>query len=326
MDKRTLMPMRKILISLLILFAAIPFVSARSQPDSAHLDYIAKWSKTAVEEMYYSKIPASIIMAQALHESRYGTSELAVKANNHFGIKCQSEWYGKRYTYQDDDDNTCFRQYDSPEESFRDHSDFLMKRPRYAFLFDLDPHDYTAWAYGLKKAGYATNPQYAQILIKLIEDYKLYLLDTVQLPAEPMNSIARAHVANPVQKATPPEPAVFHRNRINFVIAAPGDDIASLTKKHHLLRWEIRKYNELPRGKKLVPGQLVYIQPKRRQAEQAYSFHTVEKGETMYSISQVYGIKLKWLYRRNRMKPGTEPRLGQELWLRGMKPETKRSR
>jgi hypothetical protein len=183
--------------------------------------------------------------------------------------------------------------------------------------------DYAAWAHGLKKAGYATNPMYASILIKLIEDYKLFLLDTMQPAMEPMISADNNSIPNRIPLAVAMEPKLFHRNRIDFIVTAPGDNIRKLTAELNLLNWQIRKYNEIPRKMDVKPGQLIYLQPKRRQAEAGYTFHTAEKGETMYSIAQVYGIKVKWLYWRNRMKMGTQPKNGQEIWLRGMKPTRK---
>lgn len=313
------MDLRKPVQMIFVLLFIIQTVTAFSQTDSAHWNYIHQYSQDAISEMYFSKIPASITMAQALHESRYGTSELAVKANNHFGIKCQSEWTGKRYTYQDDDNNTCFRHYDSVDESYRDHSLFLMKRPRYATLFQLDPADYAGWAHGLKAAGYATNPRYAFILIKLIEDYRLFMLDGMQPVVEPMNSIADHPLPNRIPEAVASEPKVFHRNRIDFIVAGLGDNIKKLTAELEMLNWELRRYNEIPRDQDIRPGQVVYLQPKRRKAESGYTFHTAEKGETMYSIAQMYGIKTRWLYKRNNMKMGTEPEPGQEIWLRGMR-------
>jgi len=318
------MNLRKPVQIYLIILLVIQSVVVFSQTDSAHWDYISKYSQAAITEMYYSKIPASITMAQALHESRYGTSELAVKANNHFGIKCQSEWTGKRYTYKDDDSNTCFRLYDSVAESFRDHSNFLMYRPRYAFLFQLDPADYTAWAHGLKKAGYATNPNYASILIKFIEDYNLFHLDAMPAVMEPLNSIADNAIPNNVREAAHPEPKVYRRNRIKFLVTGEGDNIKNLTYNLGMHNWEIRKYNEIPKNQDVRPGQVIYLQPKRMKAERGYSSHEAEKGESMYSIAQLYGIKLKWLYKRNHMQQGTQPKAGQQIWLRGMKPGKKR--
>ena len=291
-----------------------------AQTDDQHWNYIKKYSKTAVSEMYFSKVPASITMAQALHESRFGTSELAVNANNHFGIKCQSDWTGKRYTYQDDDNNNCFRWYDSVSESYRDHSKFLMTRPRYAFLFTLNPTDYVGWAQGLKQAGYATNPQYARILIRLIEDYKLFLLDTMQRAAEPMVAVTGNLIPNRIPAASAPSQKVFLRNRVKCTVVKEGDNIATITSKLGYASWEIRKYNEIGKADDVIPGQLIYLQPKRSKAESAYHSHTVKKGESMYDISQLYGIKLKCLYWRNRMVPGTQPRVGQEIWLRGRRP------
>lgn len=314
------MNFRKTVKIFFVLLLVAESVAAFPQTDSTHWNYIKKYTQAAINEMYYSRIPASITMAQALHESRYGTSELAVKANNHFGIKCQNVWTGKQYTYQDDDANTCFRHYDSVAQSYRDHSDFLMTRPRYAFLFELNPTDYVAWAHGLKKAGYATNPNYAPILIKLIEDYKLYMLDTMQPALEQITSVAGSSLPNKVPGAVASEAKVFHRNRIEFFIVRPGDNIAKLTKELGLLKWEIRKYNEIGPSDDVHPGQLIYLQPKRRQAESGYNSHTAEKGESMYDIAQMYGVRLKCLYKRNRMVPGVQPQSGQVIWLRGMRP------
>lgn len=161
--------------SLLALAAAL--LSA----DTPQEAYVEKWAKVAVSEMYRSGVPASITLAQGLLESRYGLSELATKGNNHFGIKCHKDWKGKSMAYDDDEKGECFRVYGSADESFRDHSDFLRYRDRYKFLFDLETKDYKGWAYGLKKAGYATDPNYPTKLIKYIEDYRLYEYDSMTL-------------------------------------------------------------------------------------------------------------------------------------------------
>ena len=164
------------ILSLLLMTAAA--VHADGPDKSPQTVYIEHFATLAVEEMYRSGVPASITLAQGLLESRYGLSELAVKGNNHFGIKCHSNWNGKKMYHDDDRKGECFRMYSSPEESFRDHSDFLRYRDRYKFLFDLEPTDYKGWAHGLKKAGYATDPAYPQKLIRLIEDYDLHEYDT----------------------------------------------------------------------------------------------------------------------------------------------------
>ena len=144
-------------------------------------EYIQKWAPTAVREMYRSGVPASITLAQGILESRYGLSPLAAEGNNHFGIKCHKDWTGKKQYHDDDEKGECFRVYDDADESFRDHSDFLRYRDRYKFLFEFPTTDYKSWAYGLKKAGYATDPGYPGKLIKYIEDYKLNEYDTMSL-------------------------------------------------------------------------------------------------------------------------------------------------
>lgn len=164
----------------ILLFLLTAVISAFAAPDAGktpQVKYIDRYSALAIDEMYRSGVPASITLAQGLLESRYGLSELATKGNNHFGIKCHNNWQGGKVYHDDDKKGECFRKYDSPEESFRDHSDFLRYRDRYKFLFDLEVNDYKGWAHGLKKAGYATDPAYPAKLIKLIEDYKLYRYD-----------------------------------------------------------------------------------------------------------------------------------------------------
>ena len=166
---------------------AFLFCAALSYAQNIDIErYVRDWAPTAVREMYRSGVPASITLAQGILESRYGNSPLATEGNNHFGIKCHKGWEGKTMAYDDDEKGECFRVYDSAAESFRDHSDFLRYRDRYKFLFEFSTTDYKAWAYGLKKAGYATDPSYPEKLIRYIEDYKLYEYDTVeedQLPA-----------------------------------------------------------------------------------------------------------------------------------------------
>ncbi len=297
-----------------------PVLHSVAQTDSTQEAYIRQYAIWAVREMQYSSIPASIKMAQALVESNAGQSELALMANNHFGVKCQMVWTGPRYFYDDDEKDDCFRAYQSAQESYRDHSHFLMYRDRYKSLFNLDPRDYKAWSHGLKAAGYATNPNYAQMLINVIERYKLYQLDHWLPEVEPVNSTSGLQVtpstALPYVK---PEVRSFTRNRIEFVIARPDDTVEKLTKELGKLRWEIRRYNDLTTSHELVPGEIVYLQPKKRQAEDGFSTHHVQDGENMRFIAQHYGIKLKWLYKRNRMKPGSEPGPGEIIWLRGWK-------
>src|SRR5215208_705636 len=164
--------MKKHKLLLTILFALTGNVLLAQSPETIK-KYIATYKDIAIEEMQRTGVPASITLAQGIHETGAGTSDLVVRSNNHFGIKCKTEWTGAVVYHDDDARGECFRKYDDPIDSYRDHSDFLKNRPYYTSLFKLDPTDYTAWASGLKKAGYATNPKYEQILIKLIEDYDL---------------------------------------------------------------------------------------------------------------------------------------------------------
>lgn len=295
---------------------------AQKVPERA--EYIAKYSQLAVDEMRRSGIPASITMAQAILESSIGRSDLATKANNHFGIKCHVGWSGDRFYYDDDEKDECFRVYANAEESFKDHSIFLLTRDRYKGLFDLDINDYKAWSHGLKEAGYATNPVYAHLLIKIIEEEELYLLDNWIPPAVSRNRTdddVFFHHEEPVHVPTAYPMPLYNRNRIDFVVAEPGETVESLTEKLNMLSWEIRKYNELDDNEEIRAGSIVYLQPKRRQAARGFDFYVAKEGETVYSISQHFGVKMKWILKRNNMEEGDEPTEGQKIWLRGNKPD-----
>ncbi len=265
-------------------------------------------------------IPASIKLAQGMLESNYGNSTLATEANNHFGIKCHSDWKGRRIYHDDDRKNECFRKYDNPIESFHDHSEFITKSRRYNFLFDYETTDYKAWAKGLKKAGYATSPTYARKLIEMIERYKLYNYD-----AKPSARVAYDQETRELgnvdnYKISSPGHTVQSRNRIDYIIVREGDTYRSLTEELELMPWELRKYNELDSKHDLEPGQILYLQPKRNKAARGYDIHIVKEGDTMHSIAQMYGIKLDKLYKRNRMEEGASPEPGTKIYLRNKKP------
>jgi len=311
----------KVKLLLVILFL-ISF-AASAQKKITREEYINKYKDIAIFQMRTQGVPASIILAQGLLESDNGNSPLAVKANNHFGIKCHKSWNGATMYIDDDSKNECFRKYSNPQKSYNDHSDFLRGARRYSSLFDLEPTDYKGWAYGLKKAGYATNPHYAEMLIKIIEDNNLYIYDKgiaveVESPSKGMGDLVDIdHFVIDLNKHR----KVYTRNRIKYIVVKKGDNYASLTKELELMPWQLAKYNEINRDSALKEGQEIYIQPKRCRAEVNHSTHVVEKGETMYSISQMYGIKLKSLYRKNRMKFGEQPEVGQVLQLRKRKPQ-----
>jgi LysM repeat protein len=302
--------------------------------------YIEAYKGIAVSEMKRSGVPASITLAQGMLESDYGRSTLARMGNNHFGIKCHNDWRGQTIRQHDDRRNECFRKYQKAEDSFYDHSDFLRSGSRYSFLFDLDPKNYKAWAHGLKKAGYATNPDYAGLLIRKIEENRLYLLDesytasgagphaqSRQMEIQAKQGTGTAAQKAPVQEVNVTFGAVMARvpriqenNKLQYIIVKEGDTREKIEKEFQMLRWELARYNELKSDFVPVTGQILYLQPKRDKAEAGKDFHTVADGDTMYKISQIYGIQLGYLLEMNRMQEGTEPVPGQKIWLRNIKP------
>lgn len=296
-------------------------------------EYIETYKDLAISEMKRSGIPASITLAQGLLESANGNSRLATQANNHFGIKCHNDWDGKEIYHDDNRKDECFRHYNNAKDSYLDHTDFLMTRSRYAFLFEYKSTDYESWAKGLRKAGYATDPKYPQLLISLIERYNLHQYDTGVSVSKNTVSTPKTTTAkksnSPSGKSSRPDTEftvaikgsveIQENNRTRFVRAKQGDTYASLSKELDMMAWQLPKYNETLNVKPLQEGDVVYLQPKRRKAARGYNSHIVEIGETMYSISQQYGIKLKRLYIMNRMTEGTEPEIGQQLNLRKKK-------
>jgi LysM repeat protein len=299
--------------TLIILFLFVS-ADAQSQPSERRIsraEYIETWKETAIYNMQEFGIPASITLAQGILESGDGNSALARYANNHFGIKCHG-WEGPTYIQDDDTKDECFRKYYDASESYRDHSLFLTSRSRYSELFQLKPADYKGWAHGLKKAGYATNPKYAFLLIKIIEDNNLHEYDKAQK--------AKKHI--PKREDDPRNELVvdlrrevkIHPNNIKFVVAKKGDTPASIASEMDMGPWQIKKYNDLDKGSALNDGDIIYLQPKRNRGSK--DMHKVKAGETMRDISQKYGIKLKKLYRKNRMDFGTQPEVGQELSLK----------
>jgi LysM repeat protein len=297
-------------------------------------EYILTYKDVAINEMNRSGIPASITLAQGMLESDNGNSTLANKANNHFGIKCH-EWTGKEYYQNDDDKNECFRKYKSAEDSYIDHTDFLMNSPRYVFLFYLNQTDYRRWAKGLEKAGYATNRSYAKDLIRIIEENNLSVYDQPQKKRKKREELVYADQTEMDQtgpdegkadqteveaseefEVEVPHRRILTRNRINYIIVLEGDTYLGITEEFKMMPFELARYNEIERNATLEPGKVLYLQPKRNKASVEFRYHTVAEGETMYQISQMYGIRLHKLYQKNLMKEGTEPEVGDVLWLR----------
>ncbi len=302
-----------------ILLVILIFSSFFSFSQMLRIDYIHRYQLLAIEEMKRSGIPASITMAQACLESADGNSELAKKSNNHFGIKCKRGWKGKKVYYDDDAKHECFRKYKTVEDSYIDHTNFLMNNPRYASLFKLKITDYKGWAHGLKKAGYATSKTYAKRLIHIIETYKLYRLDYRisydELMASEQNDLGEG-MSNTLTISPFQSHETKKRNGVKSVVAKKGDTYEIIAQELDLNAWEIYKYNDQHAGYCPRENEVVYIQHKKSRASKDQPTHRVEKGDTMHYISQLYGIKLKKLYRRNRMKPGQQPVPGQIIKLR----------
>lgn len=280
-------------------------------------DYVEKYKDIAIKEMLENGIPASITLAQGILESDAGNSALAVYANNHFGIKCHKEWTGDKYIQDDDTKDECFRKYKAAEESFDDHSEFLKTRGRYAFLFELRKTDYKGWAEGLREAGYATDKSYAVRLIKLIDDNKLYQYDRMQEAAidKKEKKKPEQQIIKPSSLPVSPAKKIFLNNEIKYVVVQDGDTYYKIAQQLDMRLWQLHSYNETGKQTCLQVGDIVYLQPKRRHSHKE-EFHIARWGETLYYISQLYGIKMKHLYKMNKMVDGQEPTAGQKIVLK----------
>lgn len=339
-------PIRLFALSIAI---TITFTSISAQR-MTKAEYISTYKDLAIADMKTYGIPASITLAQGLFESDEGNSPLTVKSNNHFGIKCHSGWKGETVTHDDDHPGECFRKYPSATDSYNDHSALLAGSKRYAELFKLDPTDYKGWAYGLRKCGYATNPKYPELLIKVIEDNQLYLFDdpstagkpdlTVQDTKKTTDKKTWKPIKNKDVKKTPNKPSqpnktygnepqwevslarhmVDQRNEVDYIIAKEGDTQESLTKEFDLFSWQLKSYNDFTDEHEIKAGDIIYLQPKRRYAARGNETHIVKSGETMLYISQLYGLKLNRLYHFNHMEKSDIPTVGDTLWLRESKP------
>lgn len=305
---------RLILILFIFIFSSVYTQGQPAERRTSRSEYIAKYKDDAIREMHQSGVPASITLAQGILESGDGNSPLAMYANNHFGIKCHKGWTGESMKIDDDEKNECFRKYETAYESFKDHSEFLSTRSRYRFLFSLKITDYKGWAKGLKKAGYATNPKYADLLIVIIEQNELDQYDMFGKvpPRKPSKTKTSKTLASVKHGRT-----IKLHNNIKYVVVKKGDSFYRIAHDFDMSLWQIYKYNDLNKGDVLKAGEIIYLQPKRGRA--AEEFHLVKKGDTMRSISQAYGIKLKKLYKKNLMILGTQPKVGDKLNLKKKK-------
>lgn len=298
----------------LFLFACLFFIShlsAQMRWNSVYQEYIDQYKDLAIEEMLRYNIPASITLAQGIFESGAGRSELSVKGNNHFGIKCHG-WTGRSVYHDDDARNECFRAYDNVLQSYEDHSKFLRYNVRYNSLFTLQRTDYRGWAQGLKACGYATNPRYADKLIELIELYKLYELDKATSYDKFMAK--RGGYDKPVSQGMSLHPIKIY-NKNYYIIARAGDTFKGIGEEIDISYRKIAKYNERDKNDVLHAGEIIYLKKKQKKADKAYKNrpHVVKAGESMYSIAQRYGIRLKSLYKKNHLSPDYQARVGDTL-------------
>jgi len=333
----------KIFIFLFVLLSA---GIVRAQDPEVIKSYINTYKDIAIEEMQRTGVPAAIKLAQGIHETFAGTSDLVLKSNNHFGIKCKDTWTGPSVSHDDDARGECFRKYSNPMDSYRDHSNFLKGSARYAALFTLDPTDYKSWAYGLKKAGYATNPRYPQIIIGLIEDYQLedYTLIAMGKMIAPKDVIvAKATVDSKEKEGTPffvsevktetihqpwmeveqPSKKVqqvlypegeFKINETRVVYVRKGTSYLAVAGQYNIPLARIFEFNDMAVTETATKDQLIYLQRKRKTGNN--EFHTIQPGETLYDIAQQEAIRLETLLEYNFLKSDMKPAIGEQLNLK----------
>lgn len=298
---------------LVCLFA--PIVVLGQNRLKVYEDYIETYSDIAIRHMSDYKIPASITLAQGLLESGAGMSDLAQRSNNHFGIKCHRGWSGESVYAADDTPNDCFRKYNRVEDSYDDHAQFIISGSRYTELFNLSVTDYKGWARGLQKTGYATDRAYANKLIKLIEDYELYRFDNKSyrkgVTRKQREENKKQEIAGTNWTHQP-----YKTHGLIYVIAVNGDTFAGIANEFNFKETDLLKFNEVPEGFPLSDGDIVYFQNKKPRADMPYFEHVVQIGESMYSISQKYGMQLRNLYRLNKKSYDYIPEEGDVLKLR----------
>ena len=362
-------------LSLILLPAGMNRISAQTK--SPQVRYVEKYAAIAVSEMYRTGVPASITLAQGILESGAGLSSLAVKSNNHFGIKCHG-WKGRKVYHDDDAKGECFRAYDTPEESFRDHSDFLRYRDRYKFLFDYKTTDYKAWAKGLKKAGYATDPNYDKKVIGYIEELDLSRYDTMsssraeEISAEEAkNEVVESGSSEPklsrkemrakrkaekraekearknkkekteeVKDVIPESPLniekpkvyrpdadetlnfnlfrqLYSRNGVPYITVLEEETVESISEEYDLFPAEIYRFNDMEPGMEIEAGAIIYLQPKRNQGAKNMDMYIVDRdGESIWAISQRFGIKLKSILKINGLSPDYQTKEGDVILFR----------
>lgn len=275
---------------------------------NAQWRYIENYKDMAIDQMHRYQVPASITLAQGLCESGAGQSRLAREAHNHFGIKVGTGWSGPYIIIADDHPNDRFRKYKNDAASYEDHSRFLRNNQRYASLFQLKITDYKGWAHGLKRCGYATNPNYASMLIDVIERYNLAQFDNAhggKYHGKGESTFYAEHI-------------VYKVNKRFMIIANSSDTWERIAQETGVSERKLRKYNELPQGAILHAGDIIYLEKKRTKGDKSLRGipHEVQSGESMHDIAQRYGIRLKNLYRLNALSPEYVPQVGDKIWVR----------
>jgi len=283
------------------IFLFINLLGLAQSQNKAYLNYIDQYHQLAEKQQKEHGIPASIVLSQGLLESGAGQSDFAKQSNNHFGIKC-TDWSGEKFYHDDDQKNECFRKYDKVLDSYEDHALFLKNKPRYAFLFDLNPTDYESWAHGLKKAGYATDPTYAYKLISIIETYNLHRFDLGQ---DNNHSIVSEQISSMGSISAITTHLLFKVNGVKFVTAKSEDTYAQIADEFKTSEIRIRNFNEVDVNEALTEGTRVFIESKKNKASRECKTHVVPEGESMYTISQDYAVKVTKLYEMNKI-PFTE--------------------
>ena len=342
------------LVTCLLFTLSLSLSSAYAQSDKQRIDsYVNLYKDLAIAEMMRTGVPASITLAQGIIETAGGQSDLAFAANNHFGIKCKADWTGESVLHNDETKNECFRKYATVEDSYKDHSDFLKSRPNYAFLFKLDPTDYEGWAKGLRKAGYATNPAYAQSIIKMIvennlQQYSLLALHQSDNNMEDTLAVNTVIVATPqladnskeqtigqpvvivmpAQKAETrrkskaeyyPANTVFTINEAKVIYAESGTSMLALANNYNVAFKKLIEFNDLEEKTDILnASQLIFLEKKPRKGTK--DIHIVEENETLHDIAQKEGIQLSVIMEYNSLKKGMQPAAGERIYLKFAAP------
>ena len=308
-----------------ILFFSVACFFTSSAQDMTAREYVEKYKDLAIREMKRMGVPAAITLAQGLLETQNGNSDLVKASNNHFGIKCKSTWTAETVSHDDDARGECFRKYKTAEDSYRDHSNFLRGNARYDFLFDLNPADYKGWAYGLRKAGYATNPRYPEILIKNIEENNLqqYTLEAID---EVPHFDASQYADDPVKTDTEADvtasvaPISLTINGSKALYVAKGTSLLAIATEHHINLEKLLTINDLPKDGLLDKGQYIFLEKKKKEGEK--DFCIAEPNETLYDIAQKYGVALQSLYTYNEITADDYMVAGTKIFLKPVNAES----